>query len=252
VELIWLCGFAFLAGFVDSVAGGGGLIQIPALFLFLPDVAAVTVLGTNKLSSMCGTTMAVVQYARRVPIVWSAVLPAVLAAFIFSLFGALTVSLIPSAILRPLVLALLIAVGFYTFLNKDFGSQHAPRFQGRTQTALAVATGVGIGFYDGFFGPGTGSFLMFIFIGLFGFDFLTASASAKTINLATNLSAVIYFAATGHIFYAAAVPMGICNILGSVVGARLAILKGNQFVRGFFLVAAAAMILRFGYDILFK
>lgn len=252
-ELPFLCGFAFLAGFVDAVAGGGGLIQIPALFLFLPQIAAAnpaTILGTNKLSSICGTTVAMAQYARRVPIDWRAILPAGLAAFTFSYFGAMTVTRIPAAILRPLVLVLLIAVAVYTFVNKRFGDRHAPRFQGQAQTALAVFTGLGIGFYDGFFGPGTGSFLIFVFIGLFGFDFLAASACSKVINVATNLSAVLYFAATDHILYQVALPMGLCNVLGALLGARLAILKGNRFVRGFFLLVAAAMILRFGYDLL--
>lgn len=250
MELTWLCGFAFLAGFVDSIAGGGGLIQIPALFLFLPQAPAVTILGTNKLSSICGTSVAMLQYARHIRLDWRAILPAGLAAFVFSYFGAMTVARIPPGVLRPLVLGLLIAAAVYTFVNKRFGDLHQPRFAGAAQTALAVAVGLAIGFYDGFFGPGTGSFLIFIFIGLFGFDFLTASASAKVINVATNLSAVAYFSVTDHILYAVALPMGACNILGSLVGTRLAMLKGNRFVRLFFLLVVTAMIARFGWEVL--
>lgn len=244
---------AFLAGFIDSVAGGGGLIQLPALLLWLPAGPAgviATVFGTNKLSSICGTSMAVTQYARRVRLNWRTVLPAALVAFVFSFLGARTVALIHSQIMKPLVLVLLVAVAVYTFARKDLGEYHAPRFAPRPERLLGLLVGAVIGFYDGFFGPGTGSFLMFIFIGGFGFEFLQASASARVVNLATNLSAVGYFAATDHILYRYALPMGVCNVLGSLAGTRLAILKGNRFVRGLFLVVVTAMILRFGWEVL--
>jgi uncharacterized protein len=255
VELFSLCAFAFLAGLVDSVVGGGGLIQLPALFLFLPqDLAASipAVFGTNKMSSICGTSVAAWQYARRVKIHWASIVPAGLAAFIFSFLGARTVTLIQSGVLRPIILILLIAVAFHTYRRKDLGSVHAPHFTGHHERLAGLVVGSGIGFYDGFFGPGTGSFLIFIFVGLFGFDFLAASASSKVINVATNLSAVLYFGFTGNILYEYALPMGACNILGALVGTRLAILKGNRFVRIFFLVIVAAIILRFGYDVLFR
>jgi hypothetical protein len=116
---------------------------------------------------------------------------------------------------------------------------------------FGVFVGAAIGFYDGFFGPGTGSFLIFIFIGLFGFDFLAASASAKVINFATNLSAVAYFAATDHVLWRFAIPMAVCNVLGSVAGTRLALRQGNQFVRLFFLVIVTVMIARFGWEVMF-
>jgi hypothetical protein len=255
VEILSLSLFAFCAGFVDSVVGGGGLIQLPALFLLLPaELVSVpaTVLGTNKLSSICGTSMAVIQYARRVRIPWASILPAGLVAFVFSFLGARVVSLLSGQVLKPLVLCLLVAVAIYTCLQKDFGDLHAPHFTAHREKGFGILVGVVIGFYDGFFGPGTGSFLIFIFIGLFGFDFLTASASAKVINFSTNLSAVLYFAATDHILYRYAVPMAVCNVLGSLAGTRLAILKGNTFVRTFFLIVVAAMILRFGWDVLFR
>jgi uncharacterized protein len=252
-ELLYLCGFAFLAGLVDSVVGGGGLIQLPALFLFLPPQLAASVpavLGTNKLSSICGTSMAAIQYTRRVKIHWASILPAGIAAFLFSFLGARTVTIIQSEVLRPIVLFLLIAVALHTYRRKDLGSIHAPQFTAGRERLAGMVVGSGIGFYDGFFGPGTGSFLIFIFVGLFGFDFLTSSASSKVINVATNLSAVLYFGATGHILYEYALPMGVCNLLGSLVGTRLAILKGNRFVRVFFLVVVGVMILRFGWDVL--
>ncbi|MCL5098652.1 MAG: TSUP family transporter [Candidatus Omnitrophica bacterium] len=253
MEVFYLSGLAFLAGFVDSVVGGGGLIQIPALFIFLPSrwtASVPLVFGTNKLSSICGTGMAVARYSRQVRINWSSILPAGLTAFGFSLLGAATVTVISSRLLKPMILVLLIIVAVYTYLKKDFGSSHAPRFAARHEKWLGMLVGVVIGFYDGFFGPGTGSFLMFIFIGWFGFDFLTATASAKVLNFATNLSAVSYFAATDHILYRYAVPMGLCNMAGAVAGTRMAMGKGNAFIRLFFLAVVGVMIVRFGFEVL--
>ena len=255
VETVYLCGLAFLAGLVDSVVGGGGLIQLPALLVVLspaPTDSLAPLLGTNKLSSICGTGAAVIQYSRQVRIKWSSILPAGAAAFVFSFFGARVVASLKPELLKPLVLVLLVVVGIYTYWRKDFGNLHAPQFTAHRERQFGVPVGIVIGFYDGFFGPGTGSFLIFIFIGLFGFDFLAASASAKVVNFATNLSAVGYFAATHQILYHYAVPMGLCNFLGSLTGTRLAILKGNAFVRAFFLVVVAVMILRFGWEALFR
>ena len=255
MHLTYLCGFAFLAGFVDSVVGGGGLIQTPALLIFLPEsmsASVATVFGTNKLASICGTGMAVIQYSRRVSINWRLILPSAVAALVFSFIGARAVSLIDPHVLKPIILGLLVTVALYTFLRRDFGALHAPLLAATAERWAGVLVGIGIGFYDGFFGPGTGSFLIFIFISIFGFDFLTASASAKIINFATNLSAVIYFGATGHILYYFGLPMAICNVIGSFVGSRLAILKGNAFVRVFFLVVVIVMILRFGWEVLIK
>lgn len=252
INIACLCGFALLAGFVDSVVGGGGLIQIPALFLFLPSevrgVAAV--FGTNKLSSICGTGMAVVQYARRVPLNWRSLLPAASAAFLASFLGARAVSLLQPAVLKPLVLVLLIAVTALTAVRKDLGRLHAPRLSGSRERLLAIVVGAGIGFYDGFFGPGTGTFLIFAFVGLFGSDFLSASASAKVVNFATNLSAIAYFAATDNILYRYGLPMAVFNVAGSLVGTRLALWKGNRFVRALFLVVSAILILRYGLEVI--
>ncbi len=252
MDLVWLCGFAFLAGLVDSLVGGGGLIQLPALFLLLPQHAAAqvaTVFGTNKLSSICGTGMAVVQYARRVPIRWASILPTTAAAFVSSFLGARLVTGIGTDAFKPVIVLLLVAVAIYTYWNKNLGGEHRPKFAPGRELLWGVFTGMVIGFYDGFFGPGTGSFLIFIFIGWFGFDFLAASASAKVVNFATNLSAVIYFAYTDHILYAYALPMGVCNVLGALVGTRLAILKGNRFIRWFFLAVVGGMIVWFGWEV---
>ena len=246
--LLPLCGFAFLAGFMDSMVGGGGLIQLPALFILLPHAAVSTILGTNKLVSITGTSVAATQYARHVKIDWPVVLPAALAAFAFSGLGARSVSLIHADRLKPFLLLLLIAVAIYVFFKKDFGALHAPRLDPARQRWYGVGVGCALGFYDGFFGPGTGSFLIFTFVGLFGLSFLAASASSKVINAATNLSAVLYFGLTGHLLYWAALPMAVCNVGGSLLGTRLAVAKGSRFVRVLFLVVLSGIIVRFAWD----
>ena len=249
-SLLALCTFAFLAGFVDSVVGGGGLVQIPALLILLPHgTPTANVFGTNKLVGITGTATAAWNFTRQVEIDWRATLPTAVAGFIFSFFGARTVSHLNPAILRPLVLGLLVAVAIYTFARKDFGSLHAPRLSLAGKQWIGLGVGAVIGFYDGFFGPGTGSFLIFIFIGVFGFNFLSASAAAKVVNVATNLSTVAYFAVTGHIIYRLAVPMAVCNMLGSLTGTRLAILRGSRFVRWFFLVVVSVIICKLAYDL---
>ena len=245
-----LCVFAFLAGFVDSVVGGGGLVQIPALLILLPhNTPTADVFGTNKMVGITGTATAAWNFTRRIEIDWRATLPTAAAGFVSSFLGARTVSHLDPAILRPLVLGLLVAVAIYTFARKDFGSLHAPRLSLSGKQWIGLGVGVVIGFYDGFFGPGTGSFLIFIFIGMFGFNFLSASAAAKVVNVATNLSTVIYFAVTNHVIYRLAVPMAVCNMLGSLTGTRLAILRGSRFVRWFFLVVVSAIICKLAYDL---
>ncbi len=246
--LLPLCGFAFFAGFMDSMVGGGGLIQLPALLILLPGVAVPTVLGTNKLVSIAGTSVAARQYARHVRLDWPTLLPTAGAAFVCSGLGARAVILVHTSLLRPAILVLLVAVAVYVFRQKDFGALHAPKLSPSVRRWAGVGTGSVLGFYDGFFGPGTGSFLIFAFIGIFGLNFLTASASSKVVNAATNLAAVLLFGWTGHLLYALALPMAACNIGGSVVGTRLAVAKGSRFVRVLFLVVLSAIILRFAWD----
>lgn len=247
-DILCVCCFAFLAGLLDAVVGGGGLIQLPALLIFYPKTDLATLFGTNKLSSIAGTSVAVWRYSLHVRLDWKTILPAALSAFVFSFLGARAVIFLSTANLRPWILALLIVVAVYTFVRKDFGSLHAPHLTPRKQLALGLFVGAGLGFYDGFFGPGTGSFLIFAFIGLFGFDFLNATASAKVLNAATNLGAILCFAPSGRILYSVALPMAAANVAGSLVGTRLAILKGSRFVRVLFLSVVSAIILKLVYD----
>lgn len=246
-----LCTLAFVAGFVDAVVGGGGLIQVPALFVMLPDLAPATLLGTNKFASVWGTASATAQYLRHVRAEWQATLPAMAAALLFGYLGARVAALMPPDALRPLVLLLLLAVLAYTLWRQDLGSLHAPRLAPNAQRWAGLATGAAIGFYDGLFGPGTGSFLIFAFVGLFGFSFLAASASAKLVNLTTNVAALAFFVGAGYVRYDIAIPMAIFNVGGSLLGSRLAIRKGSAFVRALFLIVVGALILQFAWD-LFK
>ncbi len=248
-QLLALCGFAFLAGFVDSVVGGGGLIQVPALFVLLPQLPPVMLLGTNKFVSIWGTSAAAWQYARRVRLEWRATLPTIATALLGGFLGARAAAQITGDWFRPLMLVLLLSVLAYTLWKKDLGALHAPRLN-RPQTFwCALATGAAIGFYDGFLGPGTGSFLIFAFVGLFGFSFLAASASAKLVNVATNLAALAYFITHGLIRYELALPMAIFNVAGSVLGARLALRRGSSFVRLLFIFIVALLITRFAWDL---
>jgi uncharacterized membrane protein YfcA len=248
-ELLILLGLAFLAGFIDSVAGGGGLVQVPALFILFPSIAAPTLLGTNKFASIWGTLFATWQYSRRVPMEWRATLPTCAAAVVFGFLGARTVAHFPPDFVRPMIFLLLLGVLGYTLWKKVLGALHAPRLTQSGQFWMGLATGAAIGFYDGFLGPGTGSFLIIAFVGLFGFSFLAASASAKAVNVITNGAALAYFATHGHVVYALAVPMALCNLAGSFVGTRLALRLGSGFVRFGFLVVVSALLVRYAYDL---
>ena len=244
-----LCALAFFAGLVDSVIGGGGLIQVPALLVMLPGVPVATIFGTNKIVSVTGTSVALAQIARKVEVPWRMLFGAAIVAGIFAFIGARAVTLLDPKLLKPIILVLLIGVALYTFMRKDFGSLHAPKWPESTQRWIAMGVGAVLGFYEGFFGPGTGSFLIFAFVGLLGFNFLTASASAKVINITTNLAATAWFAWSGNILYKLAIPMAIFNVAGALVGARLAIKKGSGFLRVFFLIIMIALILRYACDI---
>ena len=248
--LLALIGFAFLAGFVDAVVGGGGLIQVPALFVLKPELSPATLFGTNKLSSVVGTANATWQYARRVQLPWRLLLVTAGTAFVFSFLGARAVSVLNPNALRPMIIVLLVLVFVYTLIKKDFGSLHAPKLSERRQRIFGLLLGAVIGFYDGFFGPGTGSFLVFAFVGIFGFSFLAASASAKVVNLATNAAALAWFIPTGHVLYQAAVPMAFANLAGSWCGAHLAMKRGSGFVRLFFIGVVALLLARMVWDTL--
>jgi uncharacterized membrane protein YfcA len=247
-EIVALLFAALMAGAADAVVGGGGLIQIPALFVAYPGESAATLFGTNKCASVVGTANATWRYARQVIMPWRTFLPAALAAFVFSYLGAAAVAWLPKDVIRPLILFLLIVAAAYTLKRKDFGLSHRPAHTGYRELAYAVLLGGVIGFYDGFFGPGTGSFLIFLFVRFFGFDFLHASAGAKVVNVATNLAALGYFLPHGHVLLVLAVAMALANVSGSMLGTRLALKHGSGFIRQLFLIMVAVLIMKFSWD----
>ncbi len=247
--LIILCLFAFSAGFVDAIVGGGGLIQLPALLIFLPQYAIPTIIGTHKLASVSGTLVAASQYMKRIKVDWKIMLPAVLVTGVFALMGARLVTSLDKNVLKPLILGLLVAVLLYTLFKKNLGTSHSPKYQGKVLLWGILATGAILGFYDGFFGPGMGSFLIFAFVSIFGLDFVHASAYAKILNCASNIPAIIFFMSSGDVLFDIAIPLGIANIAGSIIGSRLALKKGSNFVRIFFVIVVIGVIVRFGYDI---
>lgn len=239
---------SLLAGLVDAIVGGGGLVLLPALFATYPTAAPATLFGTNKSASVWGTSMAAVQYSRRVQLHWAVLLPAAGAALAGSFVGAWTVTVIDPTFFRRLLPVVLLVVLIYTLARKDLGRAHQPRHALRTQTALACGIGLLIGWYDGFFGPGTGSFFIFLFVRLLGYDFLNASAAAKLLNVATNLSAIALFAFKGHVWWHIGLVMALANVAGSLLGTRLALRHGAGFVRVVFIGVVSALILKTGWD----
>jgi uncharacterized protein len=244
---------ALAAGWIDAVSGGGGLIQLPALLIGLPREEPATAFGTNKASSVLGTTAAMITYLRRAearPDLRTA-LPMALMAFIGSAGGAAVATSLPAGVLRPLVLILLVVVGAWTWRRSTLGSVESLRWNGgRRHIAVAAIAGGAIGFYDGIFGPGTGSFLVFLLVGLLGYSFLRASSTAKVVNVGTNIAALSVFAPQGHVLWKVGLAMGVANLVGGITGARMAVRRGSEFVRVVFLVVVAGLIIRLGLDIL--
>ena len=248
MELLFVAGAALLAGFVDAIVGGGGLVLVPALFAAFPQAHPATLLGVNKSAAVWGTAVATVQYSRRVQMRWHALLPAAGLALIGSLAGAWLVTVVSPAFLRKLLPLVLLAVLVYTLLKKDLGREHAPSLQGWREPAAAAAIGLMMGFYDGFFGPGTGSLLVFLFVRVLGYDFLNASAAAKLLNTCSNFAALWLFALKGHIWWHYALVLAVANVVGSLLGTRLALKHGSGFVRVVFLMVVSALILKTGHD----
>ncbi len=248
MDLLIVSAASLLAGFVDSIVGGGGLVLVPALFATFPSVHPATLFGVNKSASVWGTAVASVQYSQRVPLRWATLLPAALSGFAGALLGAWLVTVVATGFMRKLLPLVLLAVLLYTLAKKDLGRHHAPHLGGRTEQWAAAAIGVGMGFYDGFFGPGTGSFLVFLFVRVLGYDFLNASASAKLVNTATNAAALLLFAFTGHVWWHYALALAVANVLGSLLGTRMALRHGAGFVRVVFLLVVTALIAKTGYD----
>jgi uncharacterized protein len=247
--IVFLVLAALAAGFVDAVVGGGGLIQLPALVVGLPAAAPVQILATNKLASICGTSVAAGTYYRRVRPDPRTFGPLMALAFLGSVAGAAVASRIPREAFEPIVVVALVVVGTVVVLRPELGERTALRFHGHRHVGAAMVTGAVIGFYDGALGPGTGTFLVFSLVGLLGYGFIEASAKARLANWATNLGALCVFAPQGAVLWQVGLAMGAANLVGGYVGARTAVAQGSRFVRVFFVVVVAAFVVRIGGEV---
>lgn len=240
----------FLAGMMDAAVGGGGLLQIPGLFNVLPQGTSVpTVLGVGKVASFSGTATATWQYLRKIPVPWAMLLPAAVLAFGASYLGAKSVAYFPTQYMKPVMLVIMLVMCVYTFMKKDLGQIVRTAKLTRKETAWGLFFGALIGFYDGIFGPATGSLLAFIFVRFYGYDFLTANTSGKVINSTTNLAALTFFVPHGHVVWAWAIPLAVANLCGGLIGAQLAIRGGTRFLRYGFMLLLCLMIGRFAWDL---
>jgi uncharacterized protein len=242
--LAFLGAAAFVAGWIDAVVGGGGLIQLPALLVGLPGASPAQLLATNKFGSIFGTATSSITYYRRVRPDLRTALPMAAVAYVGAVGGALIGLHIPKAAFNPIILVLLVLVGAYTILKPDLGKESIRRYDGARHTVLAMLTGFVIGVYDGALGPGTGSFLVFALVGLLGYNFLEASAKAKIANFATNLGALTVFLPMGLVLFKVGAVIAVANLIGGYVGARTAVSKGSGFVRAVFVLIVSAFIVK--------
>ena len=249
IAIASLIALSFLAGFIDAVVGGGGLISIPTLLINFPQMALPTLFGTNKIAALAGTSISAIEYSKRVKFNYKLLLAVAACAGIASFLGAKAVSTIDVKTLKPLILIILILIAFYTFIKKDLGAVQTKNLSFNKQLLYGSILGTIVGFYDGFFGPGTGSFFVLGFVVILGFEFIEASAYSKVINCMTNIAALVVFIKQGNYIIELAILMAVFNITGSFIGTRIALKKGNGFVRTLFLVIVCLMILRYGYDV---
>lgn len=250
LTIILLSISAFTAGFIDAVVGGGGLIQTPFLLITFPKMPLPVLFGTNKIAALSGTSIAAFKYAKKITFNYKLLFVIALSCFISSYLGAQIINHIDSNLLKPLILVILIVIAVYTFIKKDLGAIETKELALNKQMMYGSCIGLIVGFYDGFFGPGTGSFFVLGFVVILGFEFVKASAYAKIVNCITNISALIVFIKEGNYILPLAILMAVFNIIGSYIGSHLALKKGNGFIRIIFLIIVSIMILKYGYDVL--
>ncbi len=250
--IILLCIAAFSAGLVDAIVGGGGLIQTPVGLILLPNLPIATVIGSLKIPAFSGTFFAAIQYIKKVKMKWKMLLTMMLLAFGAAFTGSKFLSAMHNDFMKPILLIVLSLVAIYTYSKKNFGTTTKKNLTPKREIFYGIIISIIMGFYDGFIGPGAGSFLVLAFITIVGFDFLHASAHAKMVNLATNFGSISFFIIKGTILWNVAIPMALCNAAGGFIGAKIAIKKGNSFIRIFFLLVVVGTLIRFGYDVFFK
>ncbi|MEH7072661.1 TSUP family transporter [Neobacillus drentensis] len=243
--LIILVVFGFLAAFIDSVVGGGGLIALPALlFTGLSPAAAV---ATNKLAGTIGSLTSTIMFYRSGQINLKSVYRLFPLTFIGSMIGAWTVHLMNPELLKPLMLIMLAVVAIYTIFKKDWGSNSTDKKMAFHQQLIFMIVIFAIGFYDGFIGPGTGSFFIFAFL-MMGFNFLKAAGNAKFLNFGSNIAALLMFIILGQVNYAYGIPMGLAQLAGAVCGSKFAIKRGSGYVRALFIVVTFLLLAKNAYD----
>jgi len=220
-DIIILCIAAFAAGFIDSIVGGGGLVQTPAVLVTLSQYPVATLMGTTKIPSFLGTSMAAIQYAKKVSLHWKLLAAMCAIALVAAFTGSYVLTLVSNSFMKPVIFGMLILVAIYTYTKKNFGTATTKILSVKREMFFGCAFALAIGFYDGFIGPGAGSFLILFFISVIGFDFLRASAHAKFVNLSTNIGSILFFSGSDQILYHYAIPMAACNFAGSFFGARL-------------------------------
>lgn len=238
-----------MAGWVDAVVGGGGLVQLPVLLL-VPGISPVQALATNKVAGFMGTSVSAVTFYRRVQPDLRTAGPMAVAALGGAAAGAGLASSLPGEVIEPVVLVALVGVAAWTVARPRLGRTTELRWAGRRHLVVAAALGLGIGFYDGLVGPGTGTFLVIGLVAVLGYAFLQASAHAKIINALTNVGALVVFALQGAPLWGLGLLMGAANIGGAYLGARMAVARGSGFVRVVFLVVVSALIVRLAWDVL--
>ena len=236
------------AGFVDAMAGGGGLIQLPALILGLPNKELPLILGTNKVPSALGTTAAARNYFKNIKPDIPLTLTMMFPAFVGSIGGAYFAAEVPKEFFKPFIVLLLIAVVIYTWLKPELGMDEKLKFTHNKRLFFVALIGLLIGFYDGIFGPGTGTFLVFFLVSGIGYAFLKASGTAKLVNLSTNIGAILSFQLTGHIWWQLGLLLAFANVTGAIIGSKLAIRGGSPLVRKVFLLVTTLLIARVAWD----
>lgn len=253
---VWLyiltCAGALFAGFIDAVVGGGGLVQVPLLLILFPQMSHVQVIATNRFASLAGTSVAAFHYIRSVGVDTAVVLVAGITSAVSAFGGTFVMKLIAPEAFKPILLMVIIVLTIYTFIKKDLGIDHAPKFSGHKHLFVCGLIGAALGFYNGFIGPGTGSLLVFSLVSMAGMSFLHASSSAKIINAIADAASLIGFLMSKAVVFKLAIPMMVSNMLGSYIGSKAALLKGNLFIRIIFIVVMVLLIMRLGWDVFGK
>ncbi|WP_079194165.1 TSUP family transporter [Streptomyces sp. CB02923] len=249
IDVIGLLTAAVAAGWVDAVVGGGAVLLIPVLLLSFPHLPPATALGTNKVAAITGTATAAVMYARRTTLDRKILVPAAACAVPAGSLGALSAATFPTAYFRPVIMILLISVALFVALRPNFGTQPPAREVTRRRRVVAVLLGgCVVGFYDGLFGPGVGTFLIISFTTLLATQFLESAAMSKVINASSNLGALLVFAFQGNVLWALGLGMAVGNVTGAMIGSRMAMKKGSGFVRTVLVLVVTGMVTKMAFD----